>query len=182
MHTLIFLKNKHLYIIFISSFILSFFISGCKKNKNANEDIKVFSKDKIIKIFEGNCTFKEILKDTRFDDLEYIQNYDKIFIEIPENHYDNITVTEYILNTTGEYKYLSKNEGTELELEQEDNTISFKIKPNFITMFSSNGEDYDKGKTIKGYSLKCKKNDTIKNYSFVIKGDAAIVNIETPMQ
>ena len=145
-------------------------------HQNTEKDVKVFSSNKNIKIYEGNCIFKEIMKDTNLDNLVYIKNHNKINIAFSKNHYDDVKVTEYILDSNGGYKYSTNQNAKEQELEEKGNTIIFEIKPNYITMFSSNGKDYDKGKTIKGYNLECKKNGTIINYSFIIKGDAAIIN------
>ena len=156
--------------------IMSFGISACQKNTKKNIEIK--TDEGKIDVFEGKDVFEKILKEKKVDDLKYIKNGKKIELVFKESNVKEVKVKEHILKENGGFKYPTEEEGKEVDLDIDGNNYSFLVKPNYATLLSSDGKDYDKGSITKGYSIEYTVNATKKDFSFVIKGDAAVTNLE----
>ncbi|MCR5628962.1 hypothetical protein [Eubacterium sp.] len=168
------MKKLQTAIICTTIIISALVITSCQKNKRDTLEVKSGSKK--IEFSEGDHVFKNILKDKNLSDLKYVKNGEKIELDFGSSDIDEIKVSEHILGEQGGYKYKYEDEGTEVEVKKEDSVYTYTVTPNYATMFSSNGKDYEEGAIIKGYSVEVKKGDKKKNYSFVIKGDAAVLN------
>lgn len=142
--------------------------------KKAAGEIVVKSEDEKIDVYKGDCVFKKILEGKELENLYYVENEKKIEIEFFNETFKNLKVREYIINKKGDYRF--KDKGTDLEVEKDGRKASFVLKPNMLTLFSSLARDYQKGNTIKGYSIEYEMYGEKFSFSFVIRGDAAINN------
>ena len=114
------------------------------------------------------------MSDTTFDELPYIKNGETITIKFNGHVPNSVTLTEYILNKNGERKYTSDGMVYDINFGIFNHAANFTIKKNYATALSSSTLDYMRGNTIKGYKLVCAWGNNECEYSFIIRGDAAI--------
>ncbi|MCL1793961.1 MAG: M56 family metallopeptidase [Oscillospiraceae bacterium] len=142
-------------------------------------------------IYDRLDNFTEIMSHYRStSNLPYIRNGETITITIDGIVPDSTTVTEYILNESGNRKYNAIGMSYDVHFSFWNNVFSRAInrsasftitpEPNYATALSSFSGDYEPGNTIKGYGILCTWGDNECEYGFIIRGDAAITMTHEP--
>lgn len=171
----VFMKKTRTFLWIITLLTMILALSGCNNaSKQSRDDMEVYYGNKKIGFYGDDISFTEILKEEDINNLIYVANNEEITITFNDKKPQKMKITEHILNTKGEYKYKDGEEGKEIDVTTKGNDFVFQITPNVSTMLSSNGEDYNAGEVIKGYHISIE--DGEKNFYFVIKGDAAVLN------
>lgn len=151
-------------------------LAGCNVANNEGQKIIVTAGKINIALYNHRENFLSIIESISLEDLAYIKNNENILIEFNGKTPKSIRLSEHILNEKGEPKFATEEKGKDIDIKLDKSKASFKIEPNFATSFSSAGNDYDPGATIKGYRLVCDWGESNSEHFFVIRGDSAILN------
>lgn len=106
----------------------------------------------------------------RVKGVYHIQNVNS-YLHFSDTIPESIEMYDYVLQEDGTMKYSSlATESVSLELT--DKVGSFKLKENLSSKLSSNSNDYEPGKLIRGFRLIGKWDEQLREYAFVIRSDA----------
>lgn len=174
----------------VASLILVLFITTCtlsacsseeKKEGNHTPDIEIKAgnidlmdtvKSKNITTFDKEDTslFESIMNDAAAT-IPYIQIGETMTIHFSDTFPESYELYDYVLQKDGTMKY-SWLATESVSLESMDKVVSFQLKENLSSKFSSNSDDYEPGKLIRGFRLIGKWGEHLREYAFLIKSDA----------
>jgi hypothetical protein len=126
-------------------------------------------------VFDREDTFKTILKKDSKKVVPYIKLGKTLNIEFKENPPDTIEIFDYLLHEDGNKKYTSK-EIVQIPVKLKDGKCSFDFKENPAVFLSSKYDEYEAGRTLRGFKVICRwgKNEGANEceYGFIIRTDA----------
>ncbi|MDQ2086992.1 hypothetical protein RBH29_11195 [Herbivorax sp. ANBcel31] len=160
-------------------------ISGCTMSNQANSEppkvdvsingqpISVIGAQSEESASAANLTnFVELVKNKNIEELPYVDLGDSIelvFDFMPEK--DELVVYDRLLRKTGADKYAKDTMGA-INISLVEKKGMLKIISNPAAMLSSHSEDYEKGKSIRGFSFSVKSEGKNYIYAFAIRTDA----------
>ena len=182
--------RKKIVLLLVVSLLFSGVLAGCRKKAEVlPEDgfpaIKVVSGKNNIEWVVGmnrlgntECDREDnlllLMKDRVPENLVHLENGEDITVEFDGAVPDAIKLTEHIIRPDGSPKYTTEHEGTVIDAALKKGKATFTIEKNYVTALSSYSGDYAPGATLKGYRLLCNWGSDQCEYTFVIRGDAAI--------
>jgi hypothetical protein len=96
---------------------------------------------------------------------------EEIVIKAENFETEEFSIYDYILNTNGEILYEEKmTQTSELAVENGEANISLSSHP--AAFLSSNSEDYEPGKTIRGLLVRADINGASFAFAFILRTDA----------
>ena len=121
--------------------------------------------------------FAGLLSESEIGDLIQINNGETITIAFDGKVPDSVTLTEFILNESGEVLFNVVGMDYDISFGGLSREGSFAVQPNYATVFEFGyyPGSFFPGRTIKGYALTCHWDGSMCIYSFVVRGDAAVV-------
>ena len=85
---------------------------------------------------------------------------------------DAYRLIDYVITEDGEYKYHSDVEPEPIALSYDGEAYHFDLPENWTVGFSSNSEDYEPGRTIRGFRFECSWGENACEYAFILRTDA----------
>ena len=175
------MKKHFILIAILFTFVL--LLSGCKTDKQADAEIpKVdisVNGQRLLCVGKqsdeaadaaGLSGFDELIKSE--NELPYIHLGDSVEFLFGFTPKENeLTVYDRILTNTGSDKYAADATET-INLNLTENKCGFDLTENPAAMASSDSEDYESGKTIRGFSFSVKYEGKEYLYAFAVRTDA----------
>ena len=125
---------------------------------------------------ENSNIFESIIKNTDLV-IPYVKLGQEIKININGATPDTYELYDYILNDSGKLKY--EKQTNKISINFIDGQATFILNSNLWANLSSNIEDYEHGKTIRGFKLICSWANKKQEFAFIIRTDA---NTNSPLQ
>ncbi|RJE86920.1 hypothetical protein D3P07_17215 [Paenibacillus sp. 1011MAR3C5] len=106
-------------------------------------------------------------------EIPYLQIREKIQLILEKDAPVSQTLYDEILNENGTIKY-NELSTKEVVFHFNDKIGTFILAPNLASQLSSNSQDYEPGKSIRGFTLICNWENKSIQYSFIVRSDAEI--------
>ncbi len=105
-------------------------------------------------------------------ELPYVKPGTEIVFTIDGPAPDSMVLRDYVLNEDGTEKYWVDAPQNEVAFAFENGAGSFALRGNFLSLLSSNSEDYEPGRSIRGFKLTCAWGENECEYAFILRTDA----------
>lgn len=161
-------------------------LPACTGKKTEEPHLKIVAGEQEIKgIYYGNQydqTSEELekrlekaMEGNSWEELPYVALKETITIEAENFQTEEFTVSDYILTKTGAFRYDEKVVQTSV-VPLNDGKATITLSSNPAANLSSNSEDYEPGKTIRGFVLRADIEGSSFTFAFIVRSDA---NIQT---
>jgi hypothetical protein len=122
-------------------------------------------------IYDREDTFHTIMKNDASVKVPYIHLGETIQMEVEGAYPDKVELNNYILKENGDQKYTGK-EVINIPINFTNGKGIFRLEKHMAAFLSSNIEDYEPGKTIRGFRLICSWGENECEYAYIIRTDA----------
>lgn len=157
-------------------------LSACNGKKTEEPHLRIMAEGQEIQgIYYGNQhnqTREEIekrlekaMEGTSIKELPYIALGKKITIETENFQTEEFSVFDYILTKTGKIRYDEKVVHTSV-VQVNNGKATITLVPNFAVNLSSNSEDYEPGKTTRGFVIRANIEGSSFAFAFILRADA----------
>lgn len=116
-------------------------------------------------------SFQKIISKNEIEHLPYIGLTESIYLRFQQNPPQTVSVTDVLLDDTGSSKY-GASTALYQQIEVQGNEIVYEFHSHPAAELSSDREDYEAGRTLRGIAVLCDWGNRAVQYNFVVRTDA----------
>jgi hypothetical protein len=120
---------------------------------------------------EINQRLMQAMEDTSVEELPYVPLGEDIIINAENFQTEEFSLTDYILKENGEIRYQEKVAQTS-EIPMNDGAATYTLISHPAAFLSSNSEDYEQGKAIRGIVVRADIEGSSFAFAFILRTDA----------